>query len=59
MGFEEVWTAPHSPWQTAYVERFIGSVRRECLDHVRLELPILAPNPGPGNVARRPISALR
>ena len=34
MGTEEVLTAPHSPWQKAYAERFIGSVRRECLDHV-------------------------
>jgi transposase InsO family protein len=34
MGMEEVLTAPHSPWQNAYAERFIGSVRRECLDHV-------------------------
>jgi transposase InsO family protein len=35
MGIEEVvQTAPRSPWQNAYVERFIGSVRRECLDHV-------------------------
>jgi putative transposase len=34
MGIEEVRTAPHSPWQNAYVERFIGSARRECLDHV-------------------------
>jgi transposase InsO family protein len=34
LGIEEVLTAPHSPWQNAYVERFIGSVRRECLDHV-------------------------
>ena len=24
----------HSPWQRAYVERVIGSIRRECLDHV-------------------------
>jgi putative transposase len=31
---EEVITAPHSPWQNAYAERVIGSVRRECLDHV-------------------------
>jgi putative transposase len=34
MGIREVLTAPGSPWQNAYVERFIGSVRRECLDHL-------------------------
>src|SRR3981189_971218 len=34
MGIKEVVTAAHSPWQNAYVERIIGSVRRECLDHV-------------------------
>ena len=28
------WTAQRSPWQNAYVERVIGSIRRECLDHV-------------------------
>ncbi len=27
-------TAPHSPWQSPYVEGLIGSIRRECLDHV-------------------------
>lgn len=27
-------TSPHSPWQSSYVERVIGSIRRECLDHV-------------------------
>ncbi len=27
-------TAAHRPWQTPFVERLIGSVRRECLDHV-------------------------
>src|SRR5262249_30413085 len=31
---EEVMTTPHSPWQSPYVERLIGSIRRECLDHV-------------------------
>src|SRR5215211_7470151 len=34
MGITEVVTAPRSPWQNAYVERLIGSIRRECLDHV-------------------------
>jgi transposase InsO family protein len=34
MGIEEVVTAPRSPWQNPYVERLIGSIRRECLDHV-------------------------
>jgi len=34
MGIEEVVTAPRSPWQNPYAERLIGSIRRECLDHV-------------------------
>jgi transposase InsO family protein len=34
MNIAEVITAPRSPWQNAYVERVIGSIRRECLDHV-------------------------
>ncbi len=34
MGIEEILTAPRSPWQNPYVERLIGSIRRECLDHV-------------------------
>src|SRR5271169_663600 len=34
MGITEVVTAPRSPWQNPYVERVIGSIRRECLHHV-------------------------
>ncbi|HTS59155.1 MAG TPA: tyrosine-type recombinase/integrase, partial [Terriglobales bacterium] len=30
----EVLTAPRSPWQSPYVERLIGLIRRECLDHM-------------------------
>src|SRR5215469_7971199 len=33
LGIEEVLTAPRSPWQNAYAERLIGSIRRECLNH--------------------------
>ena len=34
MNIQEVRTAARSPWQNAYVERVIGSIRRECIDHV-------------------------
>ena len=34
MGIEEVPIAPRSPWQNPYCERIIGSIRRDCLDHV-------------------------
>ena len=34
LGVKEVVTAPRSPWQNPYVERLIGIVRRECLNHV-------------------------
>jgi transposase InsO family protein len=33
MGIQEVLGSPRSPWQRAYLERVIGSIRRECLDH--------------------------
>ena len=34
LGIAEVVSSPMSPWQSPYVERLIGSIRRECLDHV-------------------------
>jgi putative transposase len=34
MGIKEVLSAPRPPWQRTYVERVIGTIRRECLDHV-------------------------
>jgi putative transposase len=34
MGITEVLTAPQSPWQNRFAERLVGSIRRECLDHV-------------------------
>jgi putative transposase len=34
MGIKQVLSAPRSPWQRAYVERLIGTIRRECLDHM-------------------------
>ena len=34
MGIRDRPTAPRSPWQNGHVERLIGSIRRECLDHV-------------------------
>ena len=34
LGIEEVVTAPRSPWQNPFVERIIGSIRRDCLDHI-------------------------
>jgi putative transposase len=34
MGILQVLSAPRSPWQRAYIERVIVSIRRECLDHL-------------------------
>ena len=34
IGIEQVITARRSPWQNPYAERVIGSIRRECVDHV-------------------------
>ena len=34
MGIEQILTAPRSPWQNPFAERLIGSIRRECLNHI-------------------------
>ena len=34
MGIEQVRITARSPWQNCYVERAIGSIRRECLNHM-------------------------
>src|SRR5262245_18975051 len=34
MGIRDKPTAPRSPWQNPYIERLIGTIRRECLDHM-------------------------
>jgi putative transposase len=34
LGTQQVLSAPRSPWQSPYIERLIGSIRRECLDHM-------------------------
>lgn len=58
MGIREVLSAPRSPWQRAYEERVIGTIRRECLDHAiifnqaalyrrRTHLSLAKETPGP------------
>jgi len=34
VGMEEILIAPPAPWQNPFVERLIGTIRRECLDHI-------------------------
>ena|SRR5215472_5468860 len=34
VGMEKILIAPRAPWQNPFVERLIGTLRRECLDHV-------------------------
>jgi transposase InsO family protein len=45
LGIREVLTAHRSPWQNPYVERLIGTIRRECLDHI---IVFKATKPFPG-----------
>jgi transposase InsO family protein len=44
IGIRDRPTSPRSPWQNGYAERLIGSIRRECLDHVVVQR---APPPSP------------
>ena len=43
LGIEELLTAPQSPWQNPFVERLIGSIRRECRNHVLVLGPVHSP----------------
>jgi hypothetical protein len=52
MQIQEVLTAPRSPWQNPFAERPIGSIRRECLNHVLV--PRTTPTPNP-DALRRPL----
>jgi len=45
MGIDEGVTAPRSRWQNPFVERVIGTLRRECLDHVIVWNERVAPPP--------------
>ena len=53
IGIKQVLSAPRSPWQRAYVERVIGTIRRECLDHVILFDERTLTLVGPSTIRRR------
>ncbi len=50
LGIRQVLTAPRSPWQSPYVERLVGSIRRECLDHVIVLNERAAPYANPARI---------
>lgn len=41
MGIEEIVCAAQPPWQNPFCERLVGSIRRECLNHVIINEPQL------------------
>jgi len=49
MGIRDRPVTPRSPWQNGHVERLIGSIQRECLDHV----VVLGERPSSGTTAVR------
>ena len=59
LGIEEVVIAPHSPWQNPYVERVIGTLRRECLDHVIVLGEASQLLPDPTHLRHRAFDSLR
>ena len=63
MGITEVLSSPSSPWQNPYAERLIGSIRRECLDHVivlsQAHLRACSPDTSPTIMGRERISHWR
>jgi transposase InsO family protein len=56
LGIKEVLSPPRSPWQRAYIERVIGSIRRECLDSLEKDTPAKrsVQPPGLGQVVALP-----
>jgi transposase InsO family protein len=58
MGIRDKPTAPASPWQNGFAERLIGSIRRECLDHL-VVFGESCPAPDPTNNLANRLTAYR